>query len=116
MKSLLLVFVGGGFGSVLRYLISKYLNNIETGIPYGTFETGEDGRLLKLQEKPELNYLANTGVYLLEPHLLKEIPSDTFFHITHLIEKILKRNGKVGIFPVSEKSWTDIGNCEDNPV
>ena len=37
MKSILLVFLGGGFGSVLRYLIGKYLNNSENGIPYGTF-------------------------------------------------------------------------------
>ncbi|MBU2940252.1 fluoride efflux transporter CrcB [Lacinutrix sp. C3R15] len=37
MKNLLLVFVGGGFGSVLRYIIGKYLNNTENGIPYGTF-------------------------------------------------------------------------------
>jgi CrcB protein len=37
MKQLLLVFVGGGFGSVLRYILGKYLNSFETGIPYGTF-------------------------------------------------------------------------------
>jgi len=37
MKQLFLVFIGGGFGSVLRYLISKLLNRSETGIPYGTF-------------------------------------------------------------------------------
>ncbi|MBB4118032.1 CrcB protein [Mesonia hippocampi] len=37
MKQLLLVFIGGGSGSVLRYLLGKWLNNIETGIPYGTF-------------------------------------------------------------------------------
>lgn len=37
MKQLLLVFVGGGIGSVLRYIIGKYLNSPETGIPYGTF-------------------------------------------------------------------------------
>lgn len=37
MKQLLLVFVGGGFGSVLRYLIGRFLNNTENGIPYGTF-------------------------------------------------------------------------------
>ncbi len=37
MKQLLLVFVGGGIGSTLRYIIGKYLNNAETGIPYGTF-------------------------------------------------------------------------------
>ena len=37
MKQVLLVFVGGGFGSALRFLISKFLNNSENGIPYGTF-------------------------------------------------------------------------------
>ena len=37
MKNLLLVFVGGGFGSVLRYLIGNYLNTTHSSIPYGTF-------------------------------------------------------------------------------
>jgi CrcB protein len=37
LKQLILVFVGGGFGSVLRFVISKWLNSSETGIPYGTF-------------------------------------------------------------------------------
>ncbi len=46
MKHLLLVFLGGGFGSVLRYLIGKYLNSAETGIPYGTFAANILGSLL----------------------------------------------------------------------
>lgn len=37
MKNLIFVFIGGGFGSVLRFLIGKWLNNSENGIPYGTF-------------------------------------------------------------------------------
>lgn len=37
MKNLILVFIGGGFGSMLRFIIGKFLNNPETGIPYGTF-------------------------------------------------------------------------------
>lgn len=46
MKQLFLVFIGGGFGSVLRYGIGKYLNNPETGIPYGTFVANILGSLL----------------------------------------------------------------------
>lgn len=46
MKSLLLVFLGGGFGSVLRFLIGKWLNNSENGIPYGTFAANILGSLL----------------------------------------------------------------------
>lgn len=82
-------------------------------IPYGTLETGENGQLLALKEKPELTFKINSGMYILEPHLLNEIPENDFFHITHLIEKILKRKGNVGVFPVSEKSWKDIGSWEE---
>lgn len=46
MKQLLLVFVGGGVGSVLRFIIGKWLNSSETGIPYGTFAANILGSLL----------------------------------------------------------------------
>ncbi len=46
LKQLLLVFIGGGTGSVLRYLIGKYLNSPSTGIPYGTFLANILGSLL----------------------------------------------------------------------
>ena len=46
MKQFLLVFIGGGFGSGLRYIIGKYLNSSETGIPYGTFAANIIGSLL----------------------------------------------------------------------
>ncbi len=82
-------------------------------IPYGILETGEDGVLKKLTEKPNLTFQVNTGLYVLEPHLLKEIPENKFFHITDLIQKIQRRKGKVGVFPISEKSWIDIGKWQD---
>ena len=78
-------------------------------IPYGTLDTAKDGILKKMEEKPELTFQVNTGMYVLEPHLLNEIPENTFFQITTLIEKIQARGGKVGVFPVSEQSWRDIG-------
>ena len=78
-------------------------------IPYGTLKTGNNGRLISLQEKPQLSFLINSGMYILEPHLINEIPKNKFFHITDLIDKILKREGQVGVFPVSEGSWKDIG-------
>lgn len=36
MKQALLVFIGGGLGSVARYLLSVKFNNYENGIPFGT--------------------------------------------------------------------------------
>lgn len=82
-------------------------------LPYGTIETGENGQLLNLTEKPEMTFLINSGLYILEPHLIKEIPKDTFYHITTLIEVLKEQNRKVGVFPVSEKSWKDIGEWKE---
>ena len=78
-------------------------------IPYGVIETGEDGLMTALKEKPEQTYQVNTGVYILNPELITEIPEGEFFHITHLMEKVQARGGRVGCFPVSEHSWKDMG-------
>lgn len=82
-------------------------------IPYGTLETKEDGLLALLQEKPDVTFKINTGFYILEPHLLDEIPDNEFYHITTLIGKLLNENRKVGVFPVSEGSWTDVGTWDE---
>lgn len=78
-------------------------------IPYGVIETGEDGLIKNLKEKPEQTFQVNTGVYVLNPDLINEIPVGEFFHITQLIEKVKVRGGRVGCFPVSEGSWHDMG-------
>lgn len=46
MKQLALVFIGGGLGSSLRYVVSNYLNDSKNGIPYGTFAANIVGSLL----------------------------------------------------------------------
>jgi len=82
-------------------------------IPYGVIETGDNGLMTGISEKPDVSYMINTGVYILEPQLIDEIPENTFYHITDLIEKVRKNGGRVGCFPVSEKSWTDIGDWNE---
>lgn len=82
-------------------------------IPYGTIESGNNGDLIEIIEKPEFTFKINSGMYLLEPHLLNEIPDDEFFHITDLIQKVKQRNGKIGVYPISEKSWKDIGDWNE---
>lgn len=81
-------------------------------IPYGILETEGNGILRKLTEKPEITYQINSGMYILDSKVLEYIPENTYFHMTHLIEKIISNNGKVGVFPVSEKSWVDIGDWQ----
>ena len=78
-------------------------------IPYGVIETAENGLMVDLKEKPEHTYMVNSGVYILNPELIDEIPKGELFHITHLMERVKSRGGRVGCFPVSEDSWHDMG-------
>ncbi len=82
-------------------------------IPYGVIETGADGLMISLKEKPEQTYQVNTGVYILNPECITEIPEGEFFHITQLMENIKARGGRVGCFPVSEHSWRDMGEWSE---
>lgn len=78
-------------------------------IPYGICELNGSGTLERIQEKPEYNFLVNTGLYMLNPDVISLIPDDGLFHITHLIDKVKKNKGSVGVYPVSEKAWIDVG-------
>lgn len=82
-------------------------------IPYGVLETSENGMLKSLEEKPELIVKINSGMYILESSVLNQIPSSSFIHITQLVENIHRSGNKIGVFPVSERSWKDIGNWNE---
>ncbi len=55
----------------------------------------------------------NSGMYILESRVIEKIPENTFFHITQLVKIIQDKGWKVGVFPVSEKSWKDIGTWDE---
>ncbi len=46
MKELLYIFLGGGLGSVLRFLVSKVLNTASFQLPLGTLAVNVIGSLL----------------------------------------------------------------------
>jgi dTDP-glucose pyrophosphorylase len=78
-------------------------------IPYGTIETGKDGELISIQEKPELTFKINTGLYVLNADVLKQIPEGRSYDIPDLVIDLKKNGHKVGVFPISEGSWFDMG-------
>lgn len=77
-------------------------------IPYGICEIENGGQLVNIKEKPEYDFLINTGMYVINPEVISHIPENELFHITHLIDKI-KQSHRIGIYPISENSWTDTG-------
>lgn len=82
-------------------------------VPYGVLHSGDNGELLGMEEKPKLSYFINTGMYVINPNTIKLIPGDTMFHMTHLVEAIMKNGGKVGTYPISEDSFLDMGEFSE---
>lgn len=82
-------------------------------IPYGVCEIESGGRLIGMSEKPSYDYIVSTGMYVMEPEVLGDIPEGRFFHVTDLIDDYMNRGVKVGVYPISEKSWLDMGQFEE---
>ena len=78
-------------------------------IPYGICEIENGGNLVSIKEKPEYDFLVNTGMYIINPLQLKYIPDNEVFNATDLVEAVIKDNRKVGVYPISETSWIDTG-------
>lgn len=82
-------------------------------IPYGTLDTCEGGKLVGLQEKPDFVYQINSGVYLVEPEIFHYITENEYLDITTLLIRLIENGRNVGVFPLSSKSWIDMGNWDD---
>lgn len=82
-------------------------------IPYGVCKIKEGGELKEIHEKPGYDVLVNTGLYVLNPSVFKYIPYNENIGIIELIDKLKENKDKVGVYPISEKSWIDIGQWED---
>lgn len=80
-------------------------------IPYGILDL--DGRNIQgLLEKPKYTYYANAGIYLIKRRALDEIPDETFFNATDLVEKLIGEGKKVIRYPLNG-TWIDIGNPQE---
>lgn len=82
-------------------------------VPYGIIEPGENERVVSLEEKPKFSYYINTGVYILNPELIKEVPEDRIFHMTDLINNLLEQKRKVGMYSIREDAFLDMGEFDE---
>lgn len=82
---------------------------VNTSIPYGVIETNDEGYVVGLKEKPEFSFLVSTGVYIVEPHVLDYIEPNEALDFPDIVKRCMQDGGKVGVFPVPESSWIDIG-------
>lgn len=82
-------------------------------VPYGVVKPRENGVIQAMEEKPRLSYFVNTGMYILNPELLKDIPQNSFYHMTDLADELLKQGRQLGMYPISEDSFLDMGEFEE---
>jgi NDP-sugar pyrophosphorylase family protein len=85
--------------------------NYSIKLPYGLIDI-LDGKIVKIQEKPELNFCVNAGIYIISPSALDIIPKGEFFDMPDMIQMLIDGGRKVETYPINEY-WRDIGRMED---
>lgn len=82
-------------------------------IPYGVVDIGTNGIIEAMREKPELSFLTNTGMYIVEPQVLADIPDRTVLSFPEIIEMQCQMGNTVAVYPVSETGWMDMGQLDE---
>lgn len=80
-------------------------------LPFGVLEVDGD-RLRGISEKPRLDFLINSGIYVLAPTVLELIPADRAFDIPDLVRTLLAHGRRVAAYPIRDY-WLDIGRHDD---
>jgi NDP-sugar pyrophosphorylase family protein len=81
-------------------------------IPYGIINFEKEGKIKHIQEKPEFDFIVNTGLYIMSSKVLGFIPENKRFDMTDLIRVLLESKKDVGVYPISQKSYVDVGQWE----
>jgi len=82
-------------------------------IPYGVFNLNNEGEIESVTEKPTFNFLTNTGMYLVDGRIIEELEENKVIGFPDIMEKYRAQGYKVGVYPVSEDSWMDMGQLEE---
>ena len=79
-------------------------------IPYGILKVNKKQNFTKIYEKPNNSYMVNTGVYVLNPKILKHIPSkEEIFDMNQLILLCKEKKCKIKVFLIDGDLWHDVG-------
>jgi NDP-sugar pyrophosphorylase family protein len=89
-----------------KYAATIGVKNYLHQIPYGCVKTN-DNQIIEFEEKPILEKLVNTGIYILSPELISRVENH-FFPITDLFTDCLECNNAIGAFKI-EEDWIDVG-------
>lgn len=81
-------------------------------IPYGVINVNDNNQIVSMIEKPKYDFQVNTGMYVLNPDVLEDIPKEQFFNITDLLEEYIKKGKRVAAYTISAEQWADMGEMD----
>ncbi|WP_420797223.1 sugar phosphate nucleotidyltransferase [Acetobacterium paludosum] len=96
-----------------KNLITMVCSLKKITIPYGVVEIGDNGEIESMKEKPELSFFTNTGMYIVESKIIDEIEENRSMGFPDIIEKYKKAGKKIGVYPISEHAWLDMGQLDE---
>ena len=76
-------------------------------LPYGICKMSNE-KFLDIIEKPEYSNIVNAGLYIFDKKVLKLL-NKRKTDMNQLIEMVKKKKMKIGVYPIDEKSWIDVG-------
>ncbi len=82
-------------------------------VPYGVLSLDQDGNCEKLTEKPENDYLINTGMYMVRHELIGVMPQNEAISFPEIIEKCKTAGKKIGAYVIEESAYMDMGQMEE---
>ena len=82
-------------------------------IPYGVCHLNSLGNLSHIDEKPSFDLLVNSGLYLIKKEVISLIPKNRKVEFTDFIKTCLKLRKKIGIYPILENQWIDMGQWNE---
>jgi dTDP-glucose pyrophosphorylase len=107
------------FDSLINFHISNkndltlVASSKEYIIPYGTCTLNKKGNLKNIVEKPKLDFFVNIGLYVINPNLIKLVPRNRAFDMPDLIKLSKRKKKQIGIYPVDDESWIDVGQWSE---
>lgn len=93
-----------------RYYSTMGVKPYRHEVPFGCIKS-DSGRIIAVEEKPSIHRLINSGIYVLSPDAVRNVPKG-FYPITDLFESALVNKRPCGAFLI-EDEWTDVGRMDD---
>lgn len=82
-------------------------------VPYGIVQIGENGTIKSMQEKPQMSFFTNTGCYFVESEVVECLGYNEAIDFPTIIENFMKEGKRVGVYPIREGAWLDMGQLDE---